>query len=252
MSRPSRDISARLDDKGRLKLPTGFAHISPFYPEKKFVRDISGSRTAQVYPIKEWRENESAGDLYGRSQIGRRVPLTPTIWVGDRLDTQGRVLFSPELRRELGIENQPVKIYCYKGRIEVLTERFTRSACARRWRSPARRCGKVGGGGAEVTNYALPCDGRRGVVAAGDPSDGIYLDCTAGMGGHTGLIAQTVDHRAGDANDRDGESLELARANTAQLGGPDPLLPGHVQRTGCDDRGRGIQKVGRGSWRIWA
>jgi DNA-binding transcriptional regulator/RsmH inhibitor MraZ len=38
------------------------------------------------------------------------------------MDAQGRILFSPELRRELGIENQPVRLFAYRGRIEVLTE----------------------------------------------------------------------------------------------------------------------------------
>ena len=40
------------------------------------------------------------------------------------MDAQGRVLFSPELRRELGIENQPVRLFAYRGRIEVLSEKL--------------------------------------------------------------------------------------------------------------------------------
>lgn len=45
--------------------------------------------------------------------------------------------------------------------------------------------------------------------------DGIYLDCTAGLGGHTALIAQTLIAGLVIANDRDGQSLEMARQNTA-------------------------------------
>jgi 16S rRNA (cytosine1402-N4)-methyltransferase len=47
--------------------------------------------------------------------------------------------------------------------------------------------------------------------------DGIYLDCTAGMGGHTKAIAARLSE-AGTviANDRDPQSLEMARANTAE------------------------------------
>jgi len=40
------------------------------------------------------------------------------------LDSQGRVLFSSELRRELGIENQPVRLYAYRTRIEVLSDKL--------------------------------------------------------------------------------------------------------------------------------
>src|SRR5262245_29658212 len=47
--------------------------------------------------------------------------------------------------------------------------------------------------------------------------DGIYLDATAGMGGHTGAIARKLTTGLVIANDRDPESLELARRNTADV-----------------------------------
>ncbi len=46
--------------------------------------------------------------------------------------------------------------------------------------------------------------------------DGIYLDATAGLGGHSGAIAQRLDTGFVIANDRDAESLELAKLNTSQ------------------------------------
>ncbi len=46
--------------------------------------------------------------------------------------------------------------------------------------------------------------------------DGIYLDTTAGLGGHTGAIAERLTSGFVIANDRDAESLELAKQNTAQ------------------------------------
>ena len=45
--------------------------------------------------------------------------------------------------------------------------------------------------------------------------DGIYLDATAGLGGHTGAIAERLSRGFVIANDRDAESLEMAKANTA-------------------------------------
>jgi 16S rRNA (cytosine1402-N4)-methyltransferase len=45
--------------------------------------------------------------------------------------------------------------------------------------------------------------------------EGVYVDATAGMGGHTGLIAQRLTTGIVIASDRDAESLELARAHTA-------------------------------------
>ncbi len=48
--------------------------------------------------------------------------------------------------------------------------------------------------------------------------DGIYLDLTAGLGGHTAAIAARLSSGFVIACDRDAESLELARANTRAVG----------------------------------
>ena len=45
--------------------------------------------------------------------------------------------------------------------------------------------------------------------------DGMYADLTAGLGGHTGAIARRLTTGLVIACDRDAESIELARANTA-------------------------------------
>jgi len=45
--------------------------------------------------------------------------------------------------------------------------------------------------------------------------DGIYVDVTAGLGGHAGAIARRLVNGFVIACDRDAESLEVARANTA-------------------------------------
>ncbi len=46
--------------------------------------------------------------------------------------------------------------------------------------------------------------------------EGIYLDATAGLGGHTGMIAARLTTGSVIANDRDPESLEMAHRNTAE------------------------------------
>jgi len=51
--------------------------------------------------------------------------------------------------------------------------------------------------------------------------DGVYLDATAGLGGHTGAIARKLAELGGSgfvlACDRDAESLEMAKANTLDV-----------------------------------
>ena len=49
--------------------------------------------------------------------------------------------------------------------------------------------------------------------------EGVYLDATAGLGGHTGLIAARLTSGLVIANDRDSESIEMARRNTAEWSG---------------------------------
>ncbi len=58
--------------------------------------------------------------------------------------------------------------------------------------------------------------------------DGIYLDATAGLGGHTGAIAERLTTGFVIANDRDAESLELAKLQHVAVGGSDPLSPRSV------------------------
>jgi 16S rRNA (cytosine1402-N4)-methyltransferase len=45
-------------------------------------------------------------------------------------------------------------------------------------------------------------------------AEGVYLDATAGLGGHTALIAERLTTGLAIANDRDEQSLALARENT--------------------------------------
>ncbi len=47
--------------------------------------------------------------------------------------------------------------------------------------------------------------------------DGTYLECTAGLGGHTRAIAERLTTGLLISCDRDAESLDLARANTAAV-----------------------------------
>jgi 16S rRNA (cytosine1402-N4)-methyltransferase len=49
--------------------------------------------------------------------------------------------------------------------------------------------------------------------------DGIYVDMTAGLGGHTGAIAARLETGLVVACDRDAESLEIARRNTREFSG---------------------------------
>lgn len=116
---------ARLDEKGRVKLPAAFQQFFAALREKKLFVTSLDRRMAQIYPMAVWRENEKFFDNYRDDpRLARNVAFNAAdLGSESEMDAQGRILFSPELRRELGIENQPVKLFAYRGRIEVLSEK---------------------------------------------------------------------------------------------------------------------------------
>jgi transcriptional regulator MraZ len=116
----------RLDDKGRMKVPVDFQQFLSALREKKLFVTSLDRRIAQIYPIAVWRENEKFFETYRDDpRIARNVAFNAAdLGAESEMDSQGRILFPPELRRELGIENQSVRLYAYRGRIEVLSEKI--------------------------------------------------------------------------------------------------------------------------------
>ena len=116
----------RLDDKGRVKMPAAFQQFFAALREKKLFVTSLDRRIAQIYPMAVWRLNEKFFDTYRDDPaIARKVAFNAAdLGAESEMDGQGRILFPPELRRELEIENQPVRLFAYRGRIEVLSEKI--------------------------------------------------------------------------------------------------------------------------------
>lgn len=115
---------ARLDDKGRLKLPAPFQQYLSTLPEKKLFVTSLDRRIAQMYPIAAWRENEKFFESYKEDPDAVQVVWFNANDLGAdaEADAQGRITFNSELRRELDLENTPLHLYAYRGRVEILTE----------------------------------------------------------------------------------------------------------------------------------
>jgi 16S rRNA (cytosine1402-N4)-methyltransferase len=73
--------------------------------------------------------------------------------------------------------------------------------------------------------------------------DGVYVDATAGLGGHTGLIARRLTSGIVIANDRDGQSLEMARRNTAEWSARIRYHQGPFSRLAEAAAAEGVTKV---------
>jgi len=115
---------AKLDEKGRMKFPAVFQTFIEGLPEKTLYVTSLDRRIAQVYPIAVWRQvEEFIKDFSADPDVAENVTFTAAeLGAEAEMDSQGRIVFSPELRRELGIENKPVHLYAYNGHIDVLSE----------------------------------------------------------------------------------------------------------------------------------
>jgi 16S rRNA (cytosine1402-N4)-methyltransferase len=73
--------------------------------------------------------------------------------------------------------------------------------------------------------------------------DGIYLDATAGLGGHTAAIAKHLRSGLVIANDRDAESLEMAKRNTIEWANRIRYHHGSFSDLGSALRAFGVERV---------
>ena len=121
MEPPHSIAQARVDDKGRLKLPAEFLeYLKKLSVDKVFITTVD-RELARIYPISVWKANEAlfanAGDL---AELAEDVAYIAKVFGGDsEIDAQGRVLMPAALRRELELESQTVFLDCYNGRINV-------------------------------------------------------------------------------------------------------------------------------------
>jgi MraZ protein len=108
---------ARIDDKGRLKIPNGFrAELEAEHGSELFVTSVTGEHV-RIYPMPVWLEIERKLLSVPSSNPSRQRFLDRVNYFGQAtaLDSQGRVLI-PQLLREsasltgdvsvLGLQNQ--------------------------------------------------------------------------------------------------------------------------------------------------
>jgi MraZ protein len=128
--------NARMDDRGRLKLPTEFYKVFDALEEKKLFVTSLDRKIGRIFLMPAWREHERYLKGYRDDPKLARMMLFNAADLGGEaeMDGQGRILCSPELRRTLGIENQTVRIYATEQWVEVLSEKVYEE-----WKSEASR-----------------------------------------------------------------------------------------------------------------
>ncbi|HYY57135.1 MAG TPA: division/cell wall cluster transcriptional repressor MraZ, partial [Pyrinomonadaceae bacterium] len=120
------NYTARIDTKGRLKVPTPFRRlVEEKHGTGLYVTSLTGE-SVRIYPLPEWESIEQRLSLLPSMDPARRKFLDRTNYYGQQttLDGQGRVLIHPLLRRSAGVVGD-VAVLGYLTYIEVWElERF--------------------------------------------------------------------------------------------------------------------------------
>lgn len=105
---------ARLDSKGRLKMPAVFRKIlENTYGASLFVTALTDDYL-QIYPLQVWEEIEAKVNRLGAMNPLRRKFMTRANRCGSEveMDNQGRILLKPSQRQLLGLQDDIVLIGC--------------------------------------------------------------------------------------------------------------------------------------------
>ncbi|HZH30299.1 MAG TPA: division/cell wall cluster transcriptional repressor MraZ [Pyrinomonadaceae bacterium] len=120
------NYTARIDAKGRLKVPTTFRrHLQETHGAEVYVTSLTGD-SVRIYPLTEWEGIEQRLALLPSMDTARRKFLDRTNYYGQQttIDGQGRVLIHPLLRKSAGVMGD-VAVLGYLNYLEVWElERF--------------------------------------------------------------------------------------------------------------------------------
>jgi MraZ protein len=101
---------AKIDDKGRLKVPTIFRrYLEERYGRELFLTSIVGD-SVHLYPLAVWEEFEQRIAGLPSTDRTRRKLLERVAYFGQqsKLDSQGRVVVSPLLRESADMTGEVV------------------------------------------------------------------------------------------------------------------------------------------------
>ncbi len=114
------NYTARIDAKGRLKVPTQFRRlIEEKHGQEFYITSLNGD-CVRIYPLPEWESIEQRLSLLPTMDPARRRFLDRTNYYGQQatIDGQGRLLIHPLLRKSAGVLGD-VAVLGYLSYLEV-------------------------------------------------------------------------------------------------------------------------------------
>jgi MraZ protein len=116
---------AKVDDKGRLKLPANFITFLNALQASTVYITSTDRVSAKIYSMESWAANiQILENLPGEQrQWGKDILfLADELGEEGSLDTQGRMLLPTNLRRALGLENSEVWLQAGDGLINIYSK----------------------------------------------------------------------------------------------------------------------------------
>lgn len=112
---------AKVDEKGRLKLPSAFKQLVDAGSVAQFYVTSTDGKSAEIWPLPEWEKREE--QLADASEMDEAVRkyLSLTSYYGQQveMDSQGRVLLPQILRSAAGLDDQDAVVIGMRTYIEV-------------------------------------------------------------------------------------------------------------------------------------
>ena len=111
---------ARVDDKGRLKLPAEFKRLHDEQYDGQFYITSKDGKVAEIHPLKEWEAFEAKLQAIPSFNPAKKKLLDRLNYYGQmaKLDEQGRVLL-PQILRESAKVTGDVMVFGMQNYFEV-------------------------------------------------------------------------------------------------------------------------------------
>jgi MraZ protein len=102
---------AKVDEKGRLKLPAAFKQLVDAKAITQFYVTSTDSESAQIWPLADWEQRETQLTANGDDPVVVKY-LTLTSYYGQQveMDNQGRVLIPQILRQAAALDDEDAAV----------------------------------------------------------------------------------------------------------------------------------------------
>ncbi len=123
VSRPRGTFPTRVDEKGRLKLPTDvFRFLESRNAKRVFVTSMD-EKTALIYPMPAWESVETLLNQPGDDSDRGRDTLLRAYCYGQEtdIDSGGRLVIPVKTRRLLGLEDLDVQLLWMREHVQVFS-----------------------------------------------------------------------------------------------------------------------------------